>query len=216
MSLSRLRCRTKKERRTGIDSWELRKWKADGKRLSSVSASSSEPFILLNISLSRPLPIEDVPKSPAKPQVTRSRDLPRIKEFPAGNMATSTSRIAFLKSLCQVPKYRLLDFVPSLVCFFFPSFQCYFNSIFEILAKSYPNTTELPFLGFLEEQRGIFTTIFPLARIFRQCSIHGQKFFWGFVSFRDQEDRSDVAPLGACISGSQPLYGNWADRKSVV
>ena len=46
----------------------------------------------------------------------RVRDVSRVKDFPAGNVATSTSRIAFLNSLCKLPKFKvLLDLVPAVV-----------------------------------------------------------------------------------------------------
>ena len=42
-----------------------------------------------------------------------------VKDFPAGNKATSKSRIAFLKSLCGVPKFKaLVDLVLSMVRMF--------------------------------------------------------------------------------------------------
>jgi hypothetical protein len=55
-----------------------------------------------------------LPVSPL-PQV-RNREAGRVKDFPGGNVATSASRIAFLKSLCTLPKYlHLVDFVQAVV-----------------------------------------------------------------------------------------------------
>jgi hypothetical protein len=59
-------------------------------------------------SASSPLDKQMLPVSPPHPPM-RSRDAGRVKDFPAGNIATSSSRIAFLKSLCNLPKY--LDLV---------------------------------------------------------------------------------------------------------
>jgi hypothetical protein len=43
----------------------------------------------------------------------------RVKDFPAGNKATSKSRITFLKSLCGLPKFKaLVDLVPPMVRMF--------------------------------------------------------------------------------------------------
>jgi hypothetical protein len=54
-------------------------------------------------------------KSPVQQQV-RGRESTRVKEFPAGNIATSASRISFLQSLCNIPQYlSLVDLVPALV-----------------------------------------------------------------------------------------------------
>jgi hypothetical protein len=50
---------------------------------------------------------------------SRAQKAPRVKEFPAGNVATSASRIRFLESLCQFPKFlSLLDLLPALVSTF--------------------------------------------------------------------------------------------------
>lgn len=50
------------------------------------------------------------------PAQGRVREASRVKEFPAGNIATSASRIAFLNSLCGLPKFRaLLDLVQQVV-----------------------------------------------------------------------------------------------------
>ena len=59
------------------------------------------------------------PMSPPQPQV-RARELGRVKDFPGGNLATSASRIAFLQSLCKLPKYlHLVNLVePSVGAFF--------------------------------------------------------------------------------------------------
>lgn len=48
----------------------------------------------------------------------RARDHTRVKEFPAGNVTTSSSRISFLQSLCRIPKFRsLVDLVPFVVSY---------------------------------------------------------------------------------------------------
>lgn len=50
------------------------------------------------------------------PPQARTRESSRVKEFPAGNTATSASRIAFLNSLCSSPKFRaLVDLVQAVV-----------------------------------------------------------------------------------------------------
>ena len=49
-------------------------------------------------------------------QPVQLREVTRVKEFPAGNAATSALRIAFLHSLCKLPHFvLLLDLVPSVV-----------------------------------------------------------------------------------------------------
>jgi len=46
----------------------------------------------------------------------RVREHARVKVFPAGNVTTSGSRIAFLQSLCKLPKFlTLVDLVPTVV-----------------------------------------------------------------------------------------------------
>lgn len=50
-------------------------------------------------------PQQKEPVSPPKPQ-GKVRESGRVKEFPAGNLATSGSRMAFLRSLCSLPKFR--------------------------------------------------------------------------------------------------------------
>jgi len=46
----------------------------------------------------------------------RVREHSRVKEFPAGNATTSASRIAFLQSLCAIPKFlSLVDSVETVV-----------------------------------------------------------------------------------------------------
>jgi hypothetical protein len=55
------------------------------------------------------------PASPAHRQ-GRGRESTRVKEFPAGNITTSASRISFLQSLCNIPKFlKLVDLVPAVV-----------------------------------------------------------------------------------------------------
>jgi len=70
--------------------------------------------------------LEDQEESPSKrtrldheqpvPKQARGRESVRMKEFPAGNVVTSASRISFLHSLCNIPKFSsLVDLVPALV-----------------------------------------------------------------------------------------------------
>jgi hypothetical protein len=48
--------------------------------------------------------------------LARVRGAGRVKAFPAGNTATSASRIAFLNSLCSLPTFRaLVDLVQPVV-----------------------------------------------------------------------------------------------------
>lgn len=55
--------------------------------------------------------------SPVKRKRMETRDNSRVKEFPAGNVATSSARIAFLKTLCKIPKFcEMVDLVPAMVC----------------------------------------------------------------------------------------------------
>jgi len=71
---------------------------------------------------------DDMGESPSKP--TRVGN--RLKDFPAGNASTSASRMAFLKSLCKVPKFcSLVDLVPTVVsCYLFGIIFCISFSFF--------------------------------------------------------------------------------------
>lgn len=57
------------------------------------------------------------PEDPVSPQPqVKAREASRVKEYPAGNLATSASRIAFLRSLCSLPKFlALVDVVAKVV-----------------------------------------------------------------------------------------------------
>jgi hypothetical protein len=51
---------------------------------------------------------------------SKVRDLSRVKDYPAGNLSTSSSRMAFLQSLCKLPKFSsLVDLVAAVVRIFF-------------------------------------------------------------------------------------------------
>ena len=56
---------------------------------------------------------EDQQVSPSKrKRVGGDQEKSRMKEFLAGNIATSSSRIAFLESLCNLPKFQeMVDLV---------------------------------------------------------------------------------------------------------
>lgn len=54
--------------------------------------------------------------SSLQPQRT-SREASRVKDFPAGNVTTSASRVAFLRSLCRSEKFgELIELVQAVVC----------------------------------------------------------------------------------------------------
>jgi hypothetical protein len=77
---------------------------------------SSRKFHLLIVYLClilSPYSVSENPALPVSPQPqVRSREVGRVKDFPGGNIATSASRIAFLQSLCPLPKYLdLVDLV---------------------------------------------------------------------------------------------------------
>ena len=79
--------------------------------------------------------------SPAKRVRPPNQELSRVKEFPAGNVATSFARTAFLRSLCKIPKFReMVDMVPTLV-----RIQL-FRTIVDILFYSYFSPRLLLFL----------------------------------------------------------------------
>jgi len=63
-----------------------------------------------------------------------------VKEFPAGNVTTSSSRIAFLHSLCKITKYQsLVDLVPTVVsCYHFRTFDYLKNFKFQPKASPIP------------------------------------------------------------------------------
>lgn len=55
------------------------------------------------------------PVSPSQHQV-RAREAARVKDFPGGNIATSASRMAFLRRLCTMPKFlEMVDLVQAVV-----------------------------------------------------------------------------------------------------
>ena len=57
-------------------------------------------------------------KSPIQQQ-RKGRESTRVKVFPAGNTVMSASRVSFLQSLCNIPKFlSLVDLVTALVTLF--------------------------------------------------------------------------------------------------
>jgi hypothetical protein len=68
---------------------------------------------------------EDLENSPLKRRRVGNRDSTRVKEHPAGNVATSASRKAFLQSLCACPEFlTLVDMIPAVVrCLHFREFN---------------------------------------------------------------------------------------------
>ena len=92
----------------GSNSWKIQKFQPNEISFTPVSVLPSQLFRLLIFSCSAPV-------LHAK-QPVQLREVTMVKEFPAGNAATSTSRIAFLHSLCKLPHFvLLLDLVPSVV-----------------------------------------------------------------------------------------------------
>ena len=77
--------------------------------------------LLIILYLSKKLSLYSVLEKPMLPvSPVRAREVGRIKDFPGGNVATSASRIAFLQSLCRLPKYlHLVDLVEAVVGAFF-------------------------------------------------------------------------------------------------
>jgi hypothetical protein len=69
----------------------------------------------------RKVDAESTPEVPQKRKITDRDESPskrprrenkRVKDFPAGNVTTSGSRIAFLKTLCKIPKFlSMVDLV---------------------------------------------------------------------------------------------------------
>ena len=59
---------------------------------------------------------EKVPPAASAEHQGRARAKTRVKEFPARNVVTSSSRITFLQSLCKMPKFlSLVEFVDVVV-----------------------------------------------------------------------------------------------------
>ena len=57
--------------------------------------------------------------APRQQAPVKVQETTRVKEFPAGNVATSLSRMSFLRSLCKLDKFSsLVDLVPIMVQFF--------------------------------------------------------------------------------------------------
>ena len=73
-------------------------------------------------------------------RVGGTRENSRMKEFPAGNIATSSSRIAFLKSLCNLPKFQeMVDLVLIMVSLYI------FRTLVNILIyKFQPKASPIP------------------------------------------------------------------------
>lgn len=60
--------------------------------------------------------LKKVNDSASTPPQTRVDKANNVAEFPAGNTATSASRIAFLNSLCRLPNYSgMVDLVHAVV-----------------------------------------------------------------------------------------------------
>ena len=75
-------------------------------------------FILPGVTLLKKFPfsVHPTPDTPASPAHNFRA---RVKEFPSGNVATSFSRIAFLRSLCNSPNFNLMvDLIQPVVCSF--------------------------------------------------------------------------------------------------
>ena len=55
------------------------------------------------------------PPSPSQAQI-RTRDASRVKDYPAGNVATSAAQIGFLRRLCGLSKFgSMVDYVQTVV-----------------------------------------------------------------------------------------------------
>ena len=93
---------------------------------------------------------EDLGGSPAKRLRVGSRDTARVKEYPAGNVATSSSRMAFLQSLCSIPNFqKMIDLVPMVVSSLSLKLLSLLNP--QISAQGCTHSRQFPFLGFLEK-----------------------------------------------------------------
>ena len=75
-------------------------------------------FILPGVRLLKKLPfsVHPTPVTPASPA---HNFRVQVKEFPSGNVVTSFSRIAFLRSLCKSRNFNLMvDLIQPVVCSF--------------------------------------------------------------------------------------------------
>jgi len=115
-----------------------------------------------NKSLSRV--IHQKAKQPVSPSQSRSR----VKEFPAGNLATSSSRMAFLRSLCHLPKFMaMVDMIlPIVRVSFFVGFFLYNFLNFSRNHQQYRRTTPLGYLGTAE--RSIYQQTSTLQSLLRR------------------------------------------------
>ena len=116
----------------------------------------------------------------------RGRENTRVKEFPAGNVTTSSSRISFLQSLCKVPKYlSLVDLVPILVSL--KVFKSNFSHlIIEFSAQAFGYPWRLPSLGFLEKQRELLTSGLSQTGLIQKGLIYCRNKISGLQHFRGQ------------------------------
>jgi hypothetical protein len=116
-------------------------------------------------------------KSPAQQQA-RGRESTRVKEFPSGNITTSSSRISFLRSLCNIPQFlSLVDLVPALVRW--PCLQILVMFNYSNLAKGFTHTRWLSFLGFMEKSWGLFASRLPHHHCFQQSIIYCEESIGG-------------------------------------
>ena len=116
----------------------LRSWKSRGIQDLPHHRESLliRPYFFQHISWLRAIE-KEVPASPPK-----ARGSARVREYPAGNLTTGGSRTAFLRSLCNLPKFRaIVDLIPATVRL---PFSIYNRSSFYNLWNDSQNL--LPFL----------------------------------------------------------------------
>ena len=159
------------------NSWQIQKFQPNEVSFTQISALPSQyfrPFIKFSCS---------APVLHAKQHVL-SREVARVKEFPAGNAATSASRITFLHSLCKLPKFVLLLNLVQSVVHNFLLVMVSVSLIVEDPAKAFTNAWKLPFLGIMEQLRDLLTFKIPLSGFIQEHFIHFERFSLPPISFK--------------------------------
>jgi hypothetical protein len=86
-----------------------------------------------------------------------------VKDFPAGNSSSSTSRMAFLRSLCSLPKFKsMVDLIQPMVSILL--FQCFllinFRNFSQSRRKS-PASIRLGLLGAAKKHFSLHLSMTP-------------------------------------------------------
>ena len=82
--------------------------------------------------------------------------------------------------------------------------------IIENTAKAFTNAWKLPFLGIMEQSRGLITFKIPLSGFIQEHSIHFERFSLWPISFRRGNGRRSFTSLRPYVSRNLSCNGNGA------